>query len=110
MINKQLAKHRNLSNETIKDITSCQKYRSNIIALMKSCGDKDNLRQLYQDWVEIEYKLQELWGFSKDPKRHKFWNLPQCTCPKMDNDDMYPYGMHGGYYISEICPMHNSSK
>ncbi len=52
---------------------------------------------------EIEYELQQAWGFPKSTKYHKFWETPTCTCPKMDNEDRYP---SGNYVVMTSCPVH----
>ncbi len=49
-----------------------------------------------------EFKLQKLWGFEQNKAYHKFWELPHCTCPKLDNIDSYPYMQH----YSKSCPLH----
>ena len=53
---------------------------------------------------EIEFLLQEAWGFDRDEKYHKFWEFPNCQCPDMDNRDRYPSEY---YVISGECPIHS---
>jgi len=53
---------------------------------------------------EVESKLQELWNFEKNEAYYRYWiELPGCTCPKMDNEDMYV--VHR--IINCSCPYHN---
>lgn len=59
-------------------------------------------KRLYEEWVENEALLQELWGFPIDPNYVRFWNYPTCQCPKMDNEEYYGHGM----ITSELCKLH----
>lgn len=70
-------------------------------------ASKDMKEQYLYLFDEIEFTLQDLWGFERDKKFHKFWELPGCECPKMDNDDAYP---HGRYIYSLGCPIHKYIK
>lgn len=63
------------------------------------------LKALAEESTEIEFKLQELWKFKRNRDFHKFWELPKCECPVLDNDDRYPYGY---YVITCTCPLHGS--
>ena len=55
--------------------------------------------------TEVEFKLQDAWGFPRNNDYHRFWDLPGCKCPKMDNDDRWPTGY---YVINGDCPIHGS--
>lgn len=65
--------------------------------------NESELPQADKDYTDIEFKLQDAWGFPRDIKWHKFWNRPRCTCPRMDNEDSYPTGYS---VISGDCPLH----
>lgn len=71
-----------------------EKLKRVYIELFKTFEKMENidnpviLYYLNEDITEIEYKLQELWGFTKDSNYHSYWfQCPKCTCPKMDNND-----------------------
>ena len=52
----------------------------------------------------VEFQLQSAWGFPSDANFHSYWyNLPHCTCPRMDN-----YDARGevANYINSGCPVH----
>lgn len=54
---------------------------------------------------ELEFDMQEAWGFDKDSKMHTWWLKPKsCTCPKLDNADPVYYGK--GKIINSSCPLH----
>jgi hypothetical protein len=60
-------------------------------------------KEIYKIWFENEKLLQKLWNFPDNEDFIKFWNFPACTCPKMDNDDNYPFGR---YVQFQNCPIH----
>ena len=62
------------------------------------------LNDIMQKIEEIEFEMQELWGFKKDRNMHRYWfDNGVCSCPRMDNYDNLgtPYRI----YHSE-CVLH----
>ena len=53
--------------------------------------------------TQIEYETQDAWGFARDKNFHRFWEVPRCCCPRMDNEDAYPTGY---YVVNKSCPVH----
>ncbi len=105
MINEALADKQGLSEQERNEINTLHSKRSNIIKQISNTkiSNKKTIQRLLKRWSEIEFELQEAWKFEKDANFHRFWELPHCKCPKMDNDDNYP---HGYYVIVENCPLH----
>ena len=64
--------------------------------------DQDQ-KDLYNVWFENEKLLQKLWKFPDNEDYIKFWTFSGCSCPKMDNDDNYPYGR---YIKVQDCILH----
>jgi len=62
-----------------------------------------NKTLLLEQWTENQFALQRAWGFPEDAKFHRFWDIPSCGCPKMDNNDAYPTGY---YTKSAACILH----
>ena len=103
MINHRLLAEKHIS---ILDGMRIQKLQNEADAIkehMRRCNDIDLLRDWASEWTRVQFDLQKLWGFPQNATYHKWWYLPQCTCPKIDNEDRYPIGF---YYISEGCPIH----
>lgn len=74
-----------------------------LIDMMLETNDKEELKSLALDITEVEFELQDLWGFDRNTRYHRFWALPKCQCPKMDNDDWYGTK----YSIKAVdCPLH----
>jgi hypothetical protein len=105
-VNTALAKKMGLSAEEISAISDLQQQRRDYYKRMEIAPVVD-LPTWDSKCTELEFQLQKAWGFQQDSKYHKFWERPRCTCPKMDNDDGYPYGY---YTISGVCPLHGSGR
>jgi len=75
---------------------------------------RDNLNDLNSETMfelnkritECEFNLQESWGFPRNINFHKFWERPGCSCPRLDNEDLYP---SGPYYRCSDCQLHSVS-
>lgn len=103
MISMQLAARQNISEEAVAEIIHRHEVREGIVLAMENTNDTTLLKRFFKKWSDNEYALQKLWGFEEDSDFHKWWYVPKCTCPKMDNDDNYPLG----YYVTDTgCPVH----
>jgi len=90
--------------ELIKELCSNRLHIEDQMAEIDSFLDlPDAIKNLNDQWTEIQFKLQEAWGFERNSKMHRFWDIPACECPKLDNDDAYPSGY---YVIDENCKLH----
>lgn len=106
-INLRLAQQMGLSEEAIKDIKELYKEEESICNEMKQTDIPEELQGLAERWHDVHFFLQKKWGFKENKAYHKWWYLPKCTCPKMDNDDVWPTG----YYIMTVnCPIHGWSQ
>ena len=109
MINEELAEQRALSEGAIERIQKLHvkrhKLHCKILKKLPSIGPEE-LRKKYWRAYWIECKLQKLWGFPVDANYIKFWRIPGCSCPRMDNDDRYPTGL---YVYSGSCPIHGDN-
>ncbi len=74
-----------------------------VIDLMGRCesNDYDSLDKLKEKIIEIDFKLQEIWGFGRDTNWHRFWELPHCTC--RDGECNLGTNMR---LINVDCPLH----
>ena len=106
MINLALARKQGLDDITIYKINEIQQARDNIHEAMQKMGNAGNkhlLREIGKFLPEIELELQKLWGFEQSLNYYRFWEVPFCSCPKMDCEDAYPSGR---YYVNFECPVH----
>jgi len=68
--------------------------------------DNDQIKKWDDEIKNIEFELQETWGFELDSKYHRYWfDQPLCTCPKMDNKELI-----GAEHrlIDCRCPVHGN--
>lgn len=101
-INMRLAEARGLSDKAIGNINKLHKVVDILVESMEYEDDIDVLVSLYQSWREAQFALQKLWGFKPDSMYHKDYMLPKCSCPKLDNDENYPYKR----IVSDACIYH----
>ncbi len=100
-INPGLVKRQKCA-KNVPSILDKHRERIEIHAAMMETKDV-TLLQLYDNmYTEIEFELQDLWGFPRNANYHRFWYRPKCQCPRMDNDDSYPYR----HVISGGCEIH----
>ena len=64
-----------------------------------------SLKELAGFITEIDFELQGYWGLKRDSSMHRFWELPGCECPTLDNVDRYRFGFG---VVAAGCPIHSS--
>ena len=97
LLEKQNVKHR---ENAIKFI---HEAKLEIFTAMNITDEPEMLQSMDKLLTELEFTLQDLWGFPRDARYHKFWERPRCDCPKLDNEDFYPTGRS---YYNSACPLH----
>ena len=109
MINLELAQRQNLSEDEVYKIEQLhysRKLLHDAIAQAIAAGNKTVARAIAKALPEIELELQKLWKFEQNVDYYKFWNVPGCSCSKLDSDDNFPYGP---YYINNGCNIHGTT-
>jgi hypothetical protein len=101
MINEKCSKFKDLNNEQVYAINLLHDAREIMFTAAETTID--NAKAIYPAWLALEAALQRLWGFDEDATYIKIWNYPHCSCPKIDNDDTYPFGY---YTFNNDCPIH----
>lgn len=86
-LNEYLIKKRHLTEDDVKAIIIWTKAKSKLFTKMKHTKDIKRLRELANQVTRIEYFIQEAWHFRRNKNWHRFWLLPRCTCPVLDNRD-----------------------
>lgn len=102
MLNKRLLDSQNCWTN-LEAIKEKHEERLDLEHEMKKTNDPGLLKLFDALYTLIEFELQDLWGFSKDIRFHRFWYRPKCSCPSLDNADNYP---HGYYVVNGNCPLH----
>ena len=92
--------------EGLDSLAEARKEAKSFYAEQTIIGLISNLNSQLED---VEFRLQELWGFKQDANYHSWWLRPKnCECPKLDNRDPAYYG--AGKIINGSCPIHANLK
>lgn len=104
MINLALVRKQGITDDAAYKIMSLQQTRDMLHSSIEKCYWNTNVARKYKPLLEqIELELQLLWGFEQNLNYYRFWEVPECACSKLDNNDNYP---HGHYYVNSRCPVH----
>jgi len=109
MINKKLAEKQKLSDSEVANVEFYQEYRESLVRTMRTLDpaieyEATLLRELSELWRKNEFRLQYFWKFEENSAYHREFNLPHCTCPHMDNEELVGTNRR---IISEDCPYHS---
>lgn len=110
-LNRKLAEIQGISDDALDKIKELHRKKAAVYEeiedILQENGKVEKLDgTMYNLYLtQIEYELQDNWGFPRNTDFHKFWNVPGCQCPRLDNQDRYPLG---NYYRSHGCPFHGS--
>jgi len=102
VINSRLLDSKNAWGN-IENIKTLHLEKLKVFEKMEKTNNKKELKKYAEKIEQIEFSLQTEWGFPLNKNFHTWYNVPKCTCPKMDNEDN-----RGTDYriISEDCPVH----
>jgi hypothetical protein len=103
VVSDTLAERRNISDESLERIKKLHLKRFQVKEEMTKTCDRSRLGMLANMIKDIEFELQDLWGFERDYSMHDWFDVPKCTCPKMDNRERKGTGYQ---IISLDCPIH----
>lgn len=107
-LNSAIVEQQKLSTASVIEILDLHVERLILLEDMASCDptktvEKLVLRRLAEEHREIQFKLQEAWGFEKNQLYHDWFEVPYCTCPKEDNRER----KGTAYQIINLdCPIH----
>lgn len=101
-VNLSLAEERGLSYDDVRIVETLHKVRDRIHKKLKTKETKPT-PAVAKFLKDIEETLGEIWFGKANLSYYKFWKVPKCTCPKIDNEDIYPSEL---YSYSMGCPLH----
>jgi len=98
-----LERRKQVTIQDFNNIKILHKQKMEVFELMENSNDLKKLKELAKLVTRIEYELQKAWHFKKNKYMHKWYDVPQCECPKLDNQERL-----GTKYqiISETCSIH----
>ena len=102
-INMALATRLGLGEKRVAKIVLTQALAEACLDEMRKVKALPTLRALANSWTSAQFILQALWGYPEDARFHRFWELPHCLCPKMDNEERW--GTDWTIRASH-CPIH----
>lgn len=100
-LNPMLVKRQNLNHEAVERIKALHVQRLSIEDDFQN--HKISAQEYREGWTQLQFELQTAWGFPHNQNFHRFWDMPGCKCPKIDNNDAWPTGH---YIVSQSCPVH----
>ena len=101
-LNEDLIAKQGIDGEAIAEILGLHAKKLALFEAMKA-AEEFSLEAYGRELRDNEFALQRAWGFPQSAKYHRFWEVPRCTCPTMDNEERYPSGM---YVVNGNCPVH----
>lgn len=106
-LNERLVAKQGISDENLAALRLTHQVRHIIFERAKKTKDGRKLKELAGLFEELEFLQQSLWGFPQDEKFHRWFDMPGCTCPKLDNADNIGTGLR---ITVEDCPIHGFKK
>lgn len=99
----RVEKKRVSNKKNLPKLKSCLLEKLKIYDILEKSETDDNLDQYYKSLTDMEYNMQILYGEEEDISCHRFWETPKCTCPKIDNLEIYP---STNPIFDKDCPIH----
>ena len=94
-------KDRISNKKNLKKLKNCLLEKLKIYDIIENSDD--DLSQYYKKLTHNEYDMQLLYGEEEDIIYHRFWETPKCTCPKIDNLEIYPSNKP---FFDKNCQIH----
>jgi len=88
-LNSMLVRKQKLIGLEIELLKISHITRYYLFGMMELTEDPELLRQYAAKFEELEYLQQTLWRFEPNKDYHRWYDVPKCTCPKQDNDDLF---------------------
>ena len=102
-LNPALIKKNGLTEAEVENLKllHCKLYTVHLS--IEATDDPIQLKH-YANLIEhYEYELQKCWHFHRTYTMHRWFDVPKCKCPKMDNEE----NMGTKYrIINAECPLH----
>lgn len=107
-LNQRLAAKQGVTDDELHALRASHQLRFYLFQIANANKDHQlTLQMLARLFSNLESEQQELWNFGADPNFHRFFDMPGCTCPSMDNTDRLgtPYKVY-----STDCPIHGGTQ
>ena len=109
MLNEKLVEKQGLTKAGVARVKLLHGEREVLFKRMESLSpetDYGELRECVTELTDLEFRLQEAWGFELNSDFHSWWfRAPHCQCPVLDNFDAVGVKYN---YINADCPLHGN--
>jgi hypothetical protein len=102
-LNNRLISRQKLNDDDVLKIQKLHKIRNYYCDLMSFTIDKHEIRKISKIITQIDFQLQKLWKFELDESFHRWFELPKCSCPNLDNSELVGSGSR---IINPKCIVH----
>lgn len=106
-LNQRLATKQGVTDDELHALRASHQLRFYLFQIANANKDHPlTLQMLARLFSNLESEQQELWHFGADLNFQRFFDLPGCTCPRMDNEERLgtPYKIH-----NTTCPIHGDT-
>jgi len=105
--NSILAKRASMPDEIKQRVKDINDEIDELIESSYKFNDVEEDGKILELLKELEFELQEYWGFEKNEAYHRSWyKVSTCKCPRLDNKDRYATGTG---VINSNCPHHGTN-
>lgn len=103
VLNKRLMVQQCCTEDDMTALLVSHVLRASVFEAMNRTDDPHELQRYDRVYKHLQRAQQELWKFQQNDNYLRFWDVPKCGCPKMDNDDAVgtPYKI-----TSAACVIH----
>lgn len=84
-LNADLVKSKKLNDSQVQVLKDLHVERLSIEEQMSATEDSKTLKELFSFWTQNQRELQAAWRFEPNNSFHRFWEVPKCSCPSIDN-------------------------
>jgi len=105
-LNPHLIKQQNRTEVEVLKIVELHARLHRAFDEMEAETETERLQKLAALVKELEFHLQEAWGFERNADWHSWWfQVPHCTCPILDNWDRVGTEFA---VLTTGCPIHKT--
>lgn len=75
---------RGIDEVGILKIRKLQKLRLYFFDMIEMTDDRNEIKRLSDIVTQINFQLQKLWGFPLDASKHRWFDIPKCSCKQFN--------------------------
>ena len=93
----------NNAADSVDLIKQLYKNKFKLYVSMEKESDQAKLQKLAGKVWANEKEIQKAFNFQPNENFFRFWEMPKCSCPVLDNQDTWGTSIH---YYSATCVLH----